>query len=97
MKISDPVERVALAIEKSMFAPHELPLDDELHGKYRETAKAAIAAHLKALREPTKEMLDAGRAVTAKWLNIKGSWKTVARKKMKRRWHAMIDHLRVPK
>lgn len=38
------IERVAKAIEATMFAPHELPLDDELHGKYRETAEAAIRA-----------------------------------------------------
>lgn len=37
-------ERVAEAIERSMFAPHELPLPDELHQKYLATADAAIAA-----------------------------------------------------
>jgi hypothetical protein len=40
----DDVERVALAIEATMFAPHELPLDAELHAKYRVTALAAISA-----------------------------------------------------
>ena len=59
MKISDPVEHVALAIERSMFAPHELPLDDELHGKYRVTAKAAIEAYLETLRAPTQDMVEA--------------------------------------
>lgn len=38
------LERVALAIEATMFAPHELPLPAELHAKYLETARAAIAA-----------------------------------------------------
>lgn len=38
----DRVERVALAIETTMFAPHELPLDAETHAKYLETARAAI-------------------------------------------------------
>jgi hypothetical protein len=37
------IERVALAIERSMFAPHELPLTAELHLKYRATAIAAIS------------------------------------------------------
>ena len=40
----DMIEWVALAIEASMFAPHELPLGTELHAKYRETADAAIKA-----------------------------------------------------
>ena len=38
------LERVALAIEATMFAPHELPVPAEIHAKYLETAKAAIAA-----------------------------------------------------
>ena len=59
----DPIERVALAIEKSMFAPHELPLDAELHGKYRDTAKAAITEYLEAIREPTEEMIRAGEDI----------------------------------
>lgn len=50
------VERVAIAIEKTAFAPHELPLDPELHGKYRMTARVAIAA----MREPTEAMAIAG-------------------------------------
>ena len=45
---NDMIERVALAIERTMFAPHELPLDQELHGKYRDTARAAIAAMYEA-------------------------------------------------
>ena len=40
----DLIEDVALAIEATMFAAHELPLDAELHAKYRETAAAAIKA-----------------------------------------------------
>lgn len=38
------VEAVASAIERTMWAAHEMPLDDELHKKYRHTARAAIAA-----------------------------------------------------
>ena len=41
---NDIVERVAVAIEETMFAPHEFPLDAELHQKYRMTAREAIAA-----------------------------------------------------
>jgi len=37
-------ETVALAIEATMFAPHELPLPDDLHKKYLVTARAAIDA-----------------------------------------------------
>ncbi len=48
----DMIERVALAIEAAMWAPHELPLGPELHAKYRDTARAAI----KAMREPTRPM-----------------------------------------
>ena len=40
----DMIEQVALAIEATMFAPHEMPLDAELHAKYLETASAAIKA-----------------------------------------------------
>lgn len=40
----DMIEHVALAIEATMFAPHELPLDAELHAKYRYTADHAIKA-----------------------------------------------------
>jgi len=36
-------ERVAHAIEASMFAPHELPLSDALHAKYLATADDVIA------------------------------------------------------
>ena len=36
------IERVALAIEATMFAPHELPVSAELHAKYKITALAAI-------------------------------------------------------
>jgi hypothetical protein len=42
--MNDMIEAVALAIEATMFAPHELPLDDGLHAKYRRTALAAIEA-----------------------------------------------------
>ncbi len=38
------VDAVALAIEETMFAPHELPVDADLHSKYRGTAIAAIKA-----------------------------------------------------
>ena len=40
----DLVEVVATAIEKTMFAPHEFPLDRKIHIKYRKTALAAIEA-----------------------------------------------------
>jgi Mor family transcriptional regulator len=40
---TDLVDRVAIAIEETMFAEHEFPLDPELHQKYRMTAREAIA------------------------------------------------------
>jgi hypothetical protein len=40
----EEIERVALAIERTMFAPHELPLPHDLHVQYRGTAVAAINA-----------------------------------------------------
>ena len=50
------IERVALAIEATMWAACELPLDaDKLHAKYRKTAQAAIVA----MREPTRDMVAA--------------------------------------
>ena len=52
--MSDQIERVALAIEATMFAPHELPVPAEIHAKYLETAKAAIAA-----ARPDREGLEA--------------------------------------
>jgi hypothetical protein len=59
-------ERIARAIEATMFAPHELPLSGDLHQKYLETADAALAAieasgtHAVVPMEPTPEMLSAG-------------------------------------
>lgn len=50
----DIIERVAIAIERTMFAPHEFPLPAELHAKYRATAQAAI----KAMWKPSKSMVD---------------------------------------
>ena len=41
----DMIEKVALAIERAMFIPEELPVDPELHAKYREVARAAIEAY----------------------------------------------------
>lgn len=53
--MNEMIERVARAIEATMFAPHELPLAAELHERYRETARAAI----EAMREPTEAQLSA--------------------------------------
>lgn len=40
----DDIQRVADVIIGRMFAPHELPLDDDLNENYRETARCAINA-----------------------------------------------------
>lgn len=39
----DVRERIARAIEESMFAPFELPIEGELHRRYLETAAAALS------------------------------------------------------
>lgn len=49
MNDDDMVERVAVAIERTMFAPHEFPIDQEIHSKYQVTARAAIQAVWDAL------------------------------------------------
>lgn len=38
----DPVEILAVHMEESFFAPHELPVGRERHEKFREAARAAI-------------------------------------------------------
>lgn len=40
--------------------------------------------------EPTEEMVTAGIASTAAWLELKGSQMTVNREKMRRRYRAMV-------
>lgn len=44
----DVIDVMALACERHMFASHELPLDAELHEKYRDNMRGVLAA----LREP---------------------------------------------
>ena len=44
------IEAAATSMMESMFAPHELPVSEDLQNKYRMTAKAALAA-AKAVRE----------------------------------------------
>ena len=63
------LERVRDAIIGTMFAPHELPLSDELLARYSETACAAV----EALREPSETMIDAmaGSPTTA---DERGIW-----------------------
>jgi hypothetical protein len=82
--MSEPVERIAKAILAKVPLGYGMS-NFEAH----EYSRAAIAA----MREPTPEMIEAGRAVTATWLNIPGSGLTIAREKMKLRWRAMIDEM----
>lgn len=51
------IERVAKAIIGTMFAEHELPLEDDIYEKYLGTADAGIAA----LHQPSEAMLNAAR------------------------------------
>lgn len=55
LKLGGIIERVALAIETTMFAPHELPVAPDLHDRYLVTARAAV----EAMREPTTAMVAA--------------------------------------
>lgn len=77
--MNEIIERVANAIEQTMFAPHELPLAADLHERYLETARAAI----EAMREPTPEMIEAWGTTP----NIGMNWEIYARDK----WRAMIQ------
>lgn len=61
--MDDLIEPVAVAIEATMFALHELPLERELHEKYRWTARAAITAYRIARKELALEA-EAGRLRT---------------------------------
>lgn len=47
-RMGEMVERVADAIIATQWAPHELPVDNDLRERYRMSARAAIAA----MREP---------------------------------------------
>lgn len=43
--MTDPIEAAARAMERHMFADHELPPDPDLHAKYLDCARAAIGAY----------------------------------------------------
>ena len=82
--MSEMIERLALAIEATMFAPHELPLDTGLHAKYRETARAVI----EAMREPTQEMR---LAAVAEWSRPDPTPEHESTLVFNAIWRAMID------
>jgi hypothetical protein len=48
-----------------------------------------LAEYKENMTDPTDTMIDAGLAVTAAYLNIKGSALTINREKMRRRFIAM--------
>ena len=85
--MSDMVERVAKAIEATMFADHELPCDAELHEKYCGTARAAISA----MREPTEEMLSHGDSSIPRAEADKDGHRMMGREVCLEAWKAMID------
>ena len=70
LQLSEIVERVARAIEATMFASHELPITGELHERYLEAARAAIAA----MADPTNDMLAAGKVALSLGANALGVW-----------------------
>lgn len=77
LRTPEMIERVARAIEATMFAPHELPITGELHKRYLEAARAAI----KAMREPTDEMVEASNR----------EWDGRISHRSSGAWQAMID------
>jgi hypothetical protein len=48
----DFIDNIALSIERGMFAPHELPLSEELHAKYLQVAKSVARNLLKTVSKP---------------------------------------------
>ena len=79
--MNNMIERVTKAISDAILSYPGDGTPDEV------IARAAI----EAMRELTPEMIAAGLAVTATWLDIEGSGLTVAREKMRRRYRAAID------
>lgn len=76
-------EAMAKAIEATMFAPYELPLDAELHAKYLDTTRAALAVadplilarHAAALREARETALREALAAILKVRRERGRGK----------------------
>ena len=62
-------------------------IDDKRYKNYISAVKACI----KAMREPTENVIDAGLRATAVHLDIKGSQLTINRGKMLARFNAMIN------
>lgn len=81
--MNEALERATTAAEEHMFAPHELPLDNELHAKYLQLAHAIIAS----IREPTPEMVEAA-LVTFLANDMK-----LTKNGLKLAYQAMIDEL----
>ena len=52
--MSDLIDRIARTIEGTMFAPHELPVSDDLHARYRVTAAAALTVVETEIAERTE-------------------------------------------
>lgn len=68
--MTEMIERVAKAIIETMFAEHELPLEDEIYQKYLVTASAAI----EAMRDPTEEMLERVARALCDLTRGQGGW-----------------------
>jgi hypothetical protein len=60
------IEAAANAMIDCMFAPHELPIDDELWCKYFETAKAALTAAAE-VGDTLMERLEYSRGYNIGW------------------------------
>jgi hypothetical protein len=68
-QMTEMIERVAVSLIESMFAPHEVQsvlCDDDLMAKYREAARDAI----KVMREPSQEQYDALCATNKIWTEL---------------------------
>jgi hypothetical protein len=73
------VEAAVDAAIARMFAPHEIPVDDELRGKIRDTQvaclTAALAGRVVVPRQPTDAMVEAGaKAIHDLKMDEPGLW-----------------------
>jgi cation transport regulator ChaB len=74
-------------IARAMASRRRELIAQPLQSIWKELAIAAA----EAMKDPTEKMVDAGRMVTASWLDVSGSGVTIAREKMRRRFNAVVD------
>jgi hypothetical protein len=96
-------ERMARAMERAMFADHELPVDDDLHQRYLETADVVLAemetpseGMIHAYQNALKHYIESVPPAERKWRKrkttggVESGYRLSPREKMLCRWSAMI-------